>query len=284
MLHGIKCSRLIIVYCDDDEIITHFTNHTFVFSLNQYIYLYNEFVPDKININMGQTLFRVCLKTNTSLCEHDIKQIAIKFTPYNDNIVEINHCKCTGHFFIQDRALFQLQEFNAHRSYNSHTIKGSSVQFINCYFSNIKITGQLTLIYSQQLSQNVITSILITTTIKILHCYFGDIKNVSVLVSKPLSVTVAYPLGTIIIKNTTFNSIDSCNSIITLSLNHSLIEGPVIFKDIIINAKYTYLFNFIGMQEITLHNYIEISNCNALAVIAGISYFILISQISITII
>jgi len=243
--HNISSAGMIFIYNSEIK-----ENHTSVHLLiDNYQCNLNTHNSDyKIVVNdVGETSYAMHLKIkNINLCNRLDLYIAVDSC--SNHVIEINDCVCSGKIIHRSSAFFEMTEYNNSKCTN----KGNIIEFKNCHFINIYRHGiTLTLI---QISSY-------TGIVKIVDCTFVNSSNVvpfKMILSKYKLAVDAYQNITTTIKNTSFISITSPSSLITISEQVLLLEGPVLFIGSRVATHYSQQRTLIDSSDsiIYFHNYI----------------------------
>ena len=257
VFHNISSARMAFMYHDETT-----ENHTSVHLLIDNYKCNLNIQEDKIIINLQQTTFAMYLKiTNINVC--NILNLYIGISSCIHCVIEINDCTCSGEIVHKKWAFFEITEYN----YNC-THKGSIIKYKNCHFINF-FRRQKTLILIEISS--------FTGIVNIVDCTFVLTSNVAlirILLSKHKLDVSMYQNITTIIKNVSFISTVCPYSLITLSEQILLLDGPVSFVGVQVSGYQRALIDA-SNAIIHFHNYIKISNSSGFVVFHNILFLIL---------
>ena len=259
--YNITSAGITLVYNDNNTITQKLLYPTFVTLIDNFQYTCALECPpsNKITIKLNQTWFNVqVIITNINLCfQYYTNSIGIFMTSESHNIIQINHCFCSGkviaHFY---ETVFEIKGDNSIDNSNS------TVQIKNCHFTDIFYDKFGLLVFK------IISSF---ATINIISCTFINISSCSILDADWLPNN-----GVILIKNTSFLSISSQYSLIHLINWLLLLEGPVLFNGVKITGNGS-LFNVL-YGCVCIYDYVEISNCIAETILPNDAVYFTLKQ------
>ena len=271
--HNVLHAGLVFIY-HDNETTEHHTSVHLLIDNYQCTYRFC-FKHRKITIMLYQSSFTVHIKVvNINLC--DQFNILVSTESSNYNVIEISNCTFSGEIAHNLLPLFDMTRYHIRDREENTAI----IHFKNCHFINIfKPASKLILIE--------ISSYF--SILNIVDCTFVNTSNVV-----PLRITKSnYKLVgihqniTVLIKNTSFvsNTITSISkfpqSLLTISEQVLLLDGPVLFKGIQVNFG-----NLIDSSSavVHFHNYIEIFNCSGFSMFLSLLYSILKSPVIVNIV
>ena len=257
----ITSAGITLVHNNKKAITQKLLHPTFVVLIDNFRYTCALTCPSsyKITVRLNQTWFNVHVSiTNINLCfEYYTNSVGIFMTSDSRNVVQIKHCTCSSKviaYFYE--TIFEIKGDNSiHNSNNT-------VQIKDCHFTNIYYDKFELLIFK------ITSSFMI---INIISCTFINISSGSILDADGIPKN-----GVILIKNTSFLSISSQYSLIRLTHQTLLLEGPVLFKRVTITGNDS-LFN-VCSGCVHIYDYVEISNCSAASIVPNDAVYFTLKQ------